>query len=129
MTPDLLSMLISAIVGGGLATGLASLLRALSEQKKVPADINLTVLGGAEKALQVMKAALDEAEERLVQLKAEMLEERQRHREDLKAKDAEIRNLQENIHIIREQFNNLAIQLDRLQREAQEVRDGNNHKK
>lgn len=129
MESDLLQVIVSAIVGGGLATGLATLMRAFTEKKKVPADINLTVLGGAEKALQVMKAALDDAEKRIAELKAEMAEERQIHRQALAVKDAEIRNLQENIQIIREQFNSLADRLDRLQREAQAVRDGNNHTK
>lgn len=133
MTPDLLPLVISAIVGAGGFAGLATLYKAFIERKKVPADISLTSLGGAEKALLMMKSLLDEAQERMQQLKAEMTEERQRfqhererYRGELEAKDREMQTLQTNMQILRDQFTSLARQLDRLQQEAQAVRDGNN---
>lgn len=126
MQPDLLTVIISALVGGGLFTGAAQLYQAIAQRKKAPADINLTVLGGAEKALLVMKQALDDAEERIIQLKTEMAEERQHHRTQVAAKDQEILNLQTNIETLRTQFNALAAQLDRIQTEVQAVQDGEN---
>lgn len=127
MTPDLLTIVVSALVGGGLATGIATLVKAFGEKKKVPIDITVTSLGGAEKALLVMKSILDEAEERIAALKVEMAEERVRHRGELEAKDREIHDLQDSLQTIRQQFNNLAAQLDRIQREAQAVQDDNDH--
>jgi DNA repair exonuclease SbcCD ATPase subunit len=126
MSADLLPLFVSAIVGGGLATGLAALIGAFNERKKVPVDITMTSLGGAEKALLVMKSFLDEAEERIAALKAEMVEDRLRFRSELAYKDQEIVNLQSNIQMIRSQFNELAAQLDRIQRQAQAVQDDKN---
>ena len=125
---DLLPLFISAIVGGGLATGLAALIGAFNERKKVPVDITMTSLGGAEKALLVMKSFLDEAEERIAALKSEMAEDRLRFRTELASKDQEIASLTENIRMIRQQFNELAAQLDRIQRSAQAVQNDHNSK-
>lgn len=128
MTTDLLPIIISAIVGGGFATGLASLIGAFGERKKVPVDITMTSLGGAEKALLVMKTFLDEAEQKIAALKEEMAEDRAKYRNELIIKDKEIADLQTSIQTIRHQFNELAAQLDRIQRQAQAVRnDNNNH--
>lgn len=126
MQPDFLQLIISALVGAGGLAGIATLYKAFVERKKVPADINLTVLGGAEKALLVMKSALDDAEERIIQLKAEMQEERQHHRAQMEFKDREIQTLQSNIQTLRTQFNDLVRQLDRIQVEVQAVQDGGN---
>jgi predicted RNase H-like nuclease (RuvC/YqgF family) len=121
--PDFLQLIISALVGAGGLAGIVQLYKAVIERKKVPADINLTVLGGAEKALLVMKQALDDAEERISELKSEMSEMRQVHRAELIAKDEEIRNLQVNITTLRNQFTEMVLRLDRIQSEVQAVQD------
>lgn len=124
---DVLPYILSIIVGAGGFAGLAALIKAFGERKKVPIDITLTSLGGAEKALLVMKSFLDEAEERIAALKVEMAEDRMRYKTELAGKDREIADLQTSIQTIRHQFNDLAAQLDRIQRQAQAVQNDNNH--
>lgn len=126
MQPDLLQIIISALVGAGGLAGFTQLYKAIAERKKVPVDINLLQLGGAEKALTIMKALLDEAEERLIAMKAEMAEERQRHRAEMIVKDEEIRALTVNITTLRNQFTAMVKQLDRIQSEVEAVQDGGN---
>ena len=125
---DIFPHIISAIIGAGGLAGIATLFKAITERKKVPVDITLASLGGAEKALLVMKTFLDEAEEKIESLKAEMVEGEIRHKAEIQRKDEEIVRLQEGLQALRVQFNQLASQLDRIQRQAEEVRsDNDNH--
>lgn len=126
VAPDVLQVVVSAIVGAGGFAGITTLYKAFIERKKVPADINMTILGGAEKALVMMKSNLDDAEARILQLRREIAEDRVRHREELAAKDNEIRDLQINIRSLREAFNEMLGQLDRMDREAKKAKEAPN---
>ncbi len=130
-TDQIVVAVISAVLGGGLFSGAAAVWQARQASKKVPADLNSTSIGSAERALMMLKIALDEAEERIVELKAERdeLKEELRtssadHRIEIENKIQRIKELEDELRTLRDELNNMRITVNTLWREANEATQG-----
>lgn len=112
MTEQAIVTLIVGVLGGSLITGLAALIKAKQESKKLPIDLNSISIGSAERALVMLKSLLDEAEERIIELKKEG--------ED---KDRRIRELESDLQSFRVQFLEVQATLYRVLKTAEQAKD------
>jgi hypothetical protein len=123
VSETLIVALVSAILGGGLFTGLASIIKAKAETKRIPLDLNSLSIGTAERALLMLKTALDEAEEKILQLKQERDDDRQRHLVESAEKDRRITELETDLRNFLLQFNDVQKTLTRVLKTAEEAKD------
>jgi len=103
----LIVALVSAILGGGLFTGLASIWKARSESKRTPLDLS----------------SIDEAEEKIIQLKEERDSDREKHMRESAEKDRRITELETDLRNFLLQFNDVQKTLTRVLKTAEEAKD------
>lgn len=131
---DITIALISAVLGGGLLTGVAGLWKARQESKRVGTDLNSISIASAEHALIMLKSALEEAEKDLKVLRRERDEERERHRVEtfearerhrveLVERDRRITELEEDLRRLSGLFHDVSNQLSRVLKKAQEAQE------
>lgn len=86
---EALPLLVSAILGGGMAAGIATLIKARSDARtgdaqvkaveaKLPVEVDSFVVQGAESAVLTMKSALESAQHRISELEQDRAEDRRR---------------------------------------------------
>lgn len=85
MNSDLIRLLVVAVLGGGLGTSIAQIIRARSEMRRTQAEISKVrpeaesiLLGGAERAVASLQAALDRAEHSISRLEAVLAKREER---------------------------------------------------
>jgi len=123
-TREYLIAVISALLGGGLLTGVAGIWKAKQEAKKVPGDLSSLSISSAERALLMLKILLDEKEEDLIQLRKERDEERERHKVESREKDKRIADLEADIKHLALLFNEVSAKLAKVLLLAREANNG-----
>lgn len=117
MTPadhtTIIVALISVILGGGLFQGISSIWKSRQEAKKVPIDLNSISIGSAERALVMLQTLLDEAQEKIAELKTERAELIAAHKEQMDEKN----------HQHREEMNEKNHRIHELEIEVRELTD------
>lgn len=124
MPREYLIAIVSALLGGGLLTGVAGIWKARQESKKVPSDLNSLSISSAERALVMLKTLLDEKEEDLIKLRRERDEERERHRHESHQKDQRILALEADIKHLAILFNEVSEKLAKVLLLAKEANNG-----
>lgn len=86
---ELLPIAVTAILGGGMGAGLATLVKARSDsrntdattkaiEQKLPAEVDSVVVQGAEAAVLTMRSALEGAQARITELEEDRAADRKR---------------------------------------------------
>jgi len=86
---EALPLLVTAILGGGMGAGIATLIKARSEARsldagakaveaKLPAEVDSVVVQGAEAAVLTMRSALEGAQARITELEEDRAADRER---------------------------------------------------
>lgn len=118
-TDQIVVAVISVILGGGLFQGGAAIWKARQESKKVPIDLNSISIGSAERALLMLKTLLDEAQEKIIELKNERAEMVAEHKEQINGKNERISELELEVRVltgkVNEAWDNLARALKPLE--------------
>lgn len=127
---------VTALLGGGLATALSQVLHARNvgrqieiEQAKAPADIEAVLLGGASQAVAVLTNSLTWQQGELKSLKEEQAADQRRIKElqtSLDIKDRRIHEMEEELRVLRVQLGELQTALDRATIRLQEMRGDSN---
>lgn len=114
---QVITLIVSFLVGGGLFAGIGALIGARAQVRKVqieeeraPAETQSIWLGGAEKAVVALQQALDRMSVEITRLESALDAERQRS----EAKDQRIAKLEHRLSVMREQLNRLQWQADQL---------------
>lgn len=106
---EALPLVVSAILGGGLAAGIGTLIKARSDARsgdaqvkaveaKLPVEVDSFVVQGAESAVLTMKSALESAQHRIDELEEDRAEDRRRIAElesKVKELEAKVRRAEE----------------------------------
>lgn len=123
---DWIALIVTALLSGGLATAIASIItarvaarRVNIEERAAPAQVQSILVGGAEKAVATLVIALEWAEAEIRDLKEESDASRVREQ----AKDARIAELETNLTMLQTRLGQLQEQVTRVQNMAQEARD------
>lgn len=102
---ELLPIAVTAILGGGLGAGVATLIKARSEsrntdattkalEQKLPAEVDSVVVQGAEAAVLTMRSALESATQRINELEQDRAADRKRIGE----LEQKVRDLETKVH-------------------------------
>lgn len=123
---------VTAIMGGGVVTGLSQLWGARNtsrqiqiQEERTPADVSTIILGGASQAVDVLTNSLKWAQEELEGIRSEQVNDKRRIRELLASndsKDARIAELERELADLRIRMGELQTALEGAQARISEMR-------
>jgi septal ring factor EnvC (AmiA/AmiB activator) len=102
---DLLTVVVTGLLSGGIGAGIATLIKARSEARnldatakaidaKLPVEVDSIVVQGAESAVLTMRSALESASARIAELEQDRAEDRKRIAE----LESKVRELELKVH-------------------------------
>jgi len=118
-TSNYVALIITFILGGGMAGAILNLVRARTESKKAPLDRDILMVQGAGEAVAIMQKALDSTDKRLDDLvKDNQAKEKalQTLREESVIKDRKIQSLDEEITRLRTKCEELAAEVHMIEK-------------
>lgn len=127
---------VTAIMGGGIVTGLSQLWGARNtsrqvqlQEERTPADVSTIILGGASQAVDVLTNSLKWAQDELEGIRSEQVNDKRRIRElaaSNDSKDARIAELERELADLRIKLREVQTALDNALARINEMRESTN---